>query len=124
MDILYENDQWAIDNEGMICKLDNGHDVGIRELFALETWTSSEWDSGKQVYRMPMHYSGKRWADISCFLDAWVKALDIFNKDKSHAISAEVLERTIVLARKAKNDLSLVNSSDLSGQNFSIKLSV
>lgn len=122
MEVIYENDQWIVDEKGMICKEGNGHDLTIQEIFNLTNWSEQEWTEKKLVYNAPLHYSGKSWVNISCFIDAWVKAIDHHQPDSDSIVSAEALERSITLARNFKNDHILVNSIDRTKEKFRIRM--
>ena len=118
MEIVYENNQWLIDKDGMVCKENNGHDLSISELYNIKLWETSEWPEDKTIFNAPLHYAMKDWVNIDLFLDAWVKALDYFRNVSSAAVSAEVLERSIVLARRIQNNFDLLDAPDTSYKNF------
>ena len=95
----FKNHQWEVNEDG----LDSCGDAPHYEVDAKRLSETTD-RLGILYYNWPVHMAEKIWVDIEAFIEAFTKALDIHKGVYPYPKDEEMLERSIVKARKEARD--------------------
>lgn len=101
MPVFFQNDQWAVDEFGLVSVPPASP---IEYLIAAETLLERGGVGGGQLYDWPFQVLEKSWVDENAFIEAYRRSIEIHVGRYPSRVDHDVLDKSITaaLARKAE----------------------